>query len=123
MTTTTTAQTFIADAATENCSAISSKLHNLTEIVKMAAFAAEARRTLGEIQDLARLMPEFKSALKNETSNPNSWAELEDNTADVLDYVARQLKQVNSDLCENLYSLADHTREPLPNDKKRGGAA
>ena len=99
---------------------ISLTLCNLTEIVKLAAFAAEARRTLAEIQDLARLVPVFQTTLKEEISNPNSWAELVDNTADVLDYVARQLKQVNGDFIENFHDLA-HARTALPEAEKMGG--
>lgn len=121
MATITNTETFIADAATGDFNAISLKLQNLTEIIKMAAFAAEARRTLGEIQDVARLMPDFKTTLKDETSNPNAWSELEDNTADVLDYVARQLQEVNGQFTTNLYDLADHTRGTLPEAGKNGG--
>ena len=118
---TTNGQALIAAAATNTFDAISLKLHNLTEIVKMAAFAAEARRTLGGIQDVARLVPTFQMTLKDETSNPNSWAEFVDNTADVLDYVARQLKQVNGEFTANLYGLADETRATLSEPEKIGG--
>lgn len=119
---TTNAQTFIADAAIEGCNTISLQLKNLTAIVKLAAFAAEARRTLSEIQDLARHLPDLKTTLKDEISNPNSWAGLEDNTSDVLDYVARQMEKINGEFTENLYCLADKTRATLPESEKIGGS-
>lgn len=119
----TNAQTFIADAALMECNDISLKLYNLTQIVKMAAFAAEARRTLSEVQDLARCTPEFKTTLYDGTSNPNNWAELEDNTADVLDYVARQLEKVNGEFTANLYDLADEMRTVVPAEADKIGGA
>ena len=99
------AQTLQPRAAVDTArfDAISLTLYNLTEIVKLAAFAAEARRTLTCIHDTLHYRQEMKQVICDSVSNSAQWAELEDNTADVLDYVARQLRVVNREFDENFY--------------------
>lgn len=109
MTNTTNTQTQQRRAAveTERFEEISLTLYNLTEIVKLAAFAAEARRTLTGIDDTLHYREEMKEVIRDSVLNSAQWAEMEDNTGGVLDYVARQLHQVNGDFNKNFHG-------PLP---------
>ncbi len=118
----TQAQQRIAEAAIAQADEISLKLCNLTEIVKLAAFAAEARRTLEEIKNVMHYRPEMQKVIKDGVLNASNWSELEDNTGDVLGYVARQLEKVNDDFTQNLYGLA-HAKTGSIESEKIGGAA
>jgi hypothetical protein len=95
-----------AAAATAQSVEISMMLSNLTAMVKLAAFATEARRTLAEIDNALHFRPEIQKVVHDYVSNSAQWAVLEDNTGDVLSYVARQLEKVNDDFTENLSDLA-----------------
>jgi len=101
---------------------ISLTLHNLSEIVKLAAFAAEARRTLAAIDNALYFREEVQEMIRMGVSNSRQWSEMEDNTGDVLDYVARQLHQVNDDFNTNFQDLAP-ARRVIPEAGKIGGAA
>lgn len=67
----------VTNLATTTADVLSLKLYHLTEIVKLAAFAAEYQR-----------------------------AATEGDTAGVMYYVAAQLEEVNSELIETVYDLA-----------------
>lgn len=109
-------------AASARFEEISLTLHNLTEIVKLVAFAAEARRTLTEIDNTLHYREEMKEVIRDSVSNHAQWSEMEDNTGDVLDYLARQLKKVNGDFNQNFHDLED-AGTVIPEAKKKGGAA
>lgn len=95
-----------AAAATAQAVEISMMLSDLTAMVKLAAFATEARRTLAEIDNALHFRPEIQKVVHDSVSNSAQWSALEDNTGDVLSYVARQLEKVNDDFTENLCDLA-----------------
>lgn len=109
-----------AAAAAARFDEISLTLHNLTEIVKLAAFAAEARRTLTEIDYTLQYRPEIKEVIRDSVLSAAQWSEMEDNTGDVLDYIARQLKQVNGDFNKNFHDLAP-AKTVIPESEKMGG--
>jgi len=100
---------------TVKTNALSVKLFHLTEIVKLAAFAAEARRTLSRIHEVADCHPHFKQIIADHVSAMGDWQEREDNLGGVLDNVVRQLEEVNSEFTETVHDLARAT--------KNGGAA
>jgi hypothetical protein len=95
-----------AQAAMRKADALSLKLDNLTEIVKLAAFAAEARRTLTAVYGVMRFIPNMEEAIQSGAKPMNNWSSLQDNTGDVLVYVAAELEEVNTDFIEHAYSLA-----------------
>lgn len=76
-TSTTQAQKSVTTLETTTADVLSLKLYHLTEIVKLAAFAAEYQR-----------------------------AEAEGDTSGVLYYVAEQLQEVNSEFTESVHGLA-----------------
>lgn len=94
------------NAAARNADDLALKLHNLTELVKLAAFAVEARRTLTGISDELRYQPEMQAAITDGVRHSTSWADLEDNTGDVLNYVSSELVDLNSEFTGAVYSLA-----------------
>ena len=94
------------DAATRKAEDLSLRLFHLTEIVKLAAFSAEARRMLKGIDDATAWRPEMKGFIEDAVSASNTWMEMEDATSNVLTYVAVQLQEVSVDSTQNLYELA-----------------
>lgn len=96
----------LADAATTHADALSMKLYNLTEIVKLAAFAAEARRTLTGIESVMHYRPEMREAITTSVPASSNWNDLPDNTGDVLHYVAGQMDDMQDDLLKGVYDLA-----------------
>ena len=108
-------QVSVTTLDTTTADVLSLKLYNLTEIVKLAAFAAEARRTLSGIQDVMHYRPEMREAITNNVNSSANWSEMSDNTGDVLHYVANELQDVNSEFTGAVYALARAV--------KKGGAA
>jgi hypothetical protein len=111
----TQAQQCTADAATSKANALSVQMHHLIGVVKLAAFAAEARRTLDRIREVADCYPHFKQTIADHVPAMGDWQEREDNAGEVLDYVARQMDEVRSEFTETVHDLA--------RVKKNGGAA
>ena len=101
------AQKRLSKAAISKANDLSLKLYQLTEIVKLAAFSAEARRTLKGIENAKIYRPEIEKVIADAVTASNNWLEMEDATGNVLAYVARQLDEVNGDFTQNLYDLAD----------------
>ena len=96
----------IPDAATSKADALSMQMYHLIGVVKLAAFAAEARRTLDGIRDLTDCHVEVKQAIDGSVSAMSDWRERDDNAGEVLDYVARQLDEVRSEFTETVHDLA-----------------
>lgn len=101
----TEAQQHIAKAATGKADALSLKLFNITEIVKLAAFAAEARRILEEIENVVQFRPEMKEVISDGITESANWLEMEDASSHVLSYVARELEKINTEFTETVYAL------------------
>ena len=66
-------------------------VYALRNVVMLAAFASEARRTLKELDMIAALVPELDATLSRLVENRGEWATHEETTANVLRYVADQL--------------------------------
>ena len=105
----------ITDAAKSKADALSMQMYNLIGIVKLAAFAAEARRTLDAVANLADCRVEIKQAIADSVSAMAEWRERDDNAGEVLDYVARQLDEVRGEFTDTVHDLA--------RAKQNGGAA
>lgn len=113
------AQALLADAATNRADDLSLKLSNLTEIVKLAAFASEARRTLEGIDAMMKYSPEIRVAVSANVATPGNWKALEDASSNVLSHVARQLESINDDFTRTVYDLANAASATA----KNGGTA
>lgn len=103
----TEAQGRIADAAISKVNDLSLKLYQLTEIVKLAAFSAEARRTLEGIENAKAFHPGMEKAIAGAVQSANNWLEMEDATGNVLVYIARELAEINDEFTQNPYDLAE----------------
>ncbi len=98
---------------------LSMKLDNLMEVVKLMAFTAETRRALARIQ----ASPYSREVLKTVINSAVPFEGLEDNTGDVLHYVAGQLDEFNREFTENLYGLARVSSPSEATTVQEGGAA
>ena len=96
----------IADAATDKADDLSLRLNQLTGLVKLAAFAVEARRVLSEIHEAKNRQPELDKAIKQAVSASNGWLTMDDNAGEILNCVATQLEEVNTGFTNGMYSLA-----------------
>jgi hypothetical protein len=101
------AQALLADAATSKADDLSLKLYGLTEIVKLAAFASEARRTLQGISGVMKHHPEMQAAVATSVGTSSNWEALEDVTGNVLAHLARELDAVNVEFTQAAYALAN----------------
>ena len=104
----------IADAATDKADDLSLRLSHLTDLVKLVAFAAEARRVLRGIHEAANYQPELQKAVMKAVPASNTWRSMKDSTGEVLNHVAHQLDEVNTSFTDSVYSLSR---------VKQGGAA
>ncbi len=100
---------------------LSLKLHNITEIVKLAAFAAESRRVLEGIENMCAYLPDVKTYVKNSSEGANTWLDMPDATGTVLQYLAKELETINegfsktvSDMAQGREGFVDHRRKVAP---------
>ena len=96
----------IADAATDKAEDLSLQLNRLTNLIKLAAFAAEARRVLSGIHDVANCQPELQKAIMKAVPASNTWLGMADTSGGVLSHVARQLDEVNASFTSCVFSLS-----------------
>ena len=94
-----------ADAYTDQADALSLRLFHLKNMTKLAAFAAEARRTLEAFDVIAEYRPAMRSAIHAEVQYPSNWREYDDVSGDVLQRVAQQLEEVSTDMTNAMYSI------------------
>ena len=78
--------------------------YRLASIVKLAAFAAEARRTLEEFTASIEVFPEAEAYLLNAVQKSQQWGVMEDATGEVLAEVSRQLES-SFELEGDIYKL------------------
>ncbi len=74
------------------------QIQNISQIVQLCAFAAEARRTLGDIDFAAQVNSELGESLDRLVEARAEWTCHDDNTSIVLRYVAQQLDAVHARL-------------------------
>lgn len=91
----------VIQAVRDSANTDSLALHHLTNIVKLAAFACEARRVLTGIYD----SEETRNQIKNCAPAMNSWTEFDDVTSDVLQDVAIRLDKLNEVISHRPYEL------------------
>ena len=103
----------VIEAAHQSSTADSLALYRLTNIIKLAAFAAESRRVLSGIDDALTYEPKAKEVLHNAINARMSWVDFDDVTGDVLQDVAMQLDMLNDAMSNRPFEL----------DRQRGGEA
>jgi hypothetical protein len=101
--------------ATNKADDLSLKLLRITQIVKLAAFASEARRVLESIDRTATHSPDFRKTIEDGCEGSQTWAVLDDVCGSVLGCVADELEELNGEFTETVHGLA--------RVKKNGGAA
>lgn len=74
-----------ADDAIDRAETLSLKLSGLCEMVKLTAFASEARRVFKSIHYVSGGYPDATEAITASMYTANQWATMEDNTRNVLD--------------------------------------
>jgi hypothetical protein len=77
---------------------IHSDMVAMTNIVKLAQFAAEARRVLQGVEDLGRQNPEVASAIGESVEAPREWQVCEDVLGQVLGYAVNRLERDRDEL-------------------------
>lgn len=99
-------------AATTSADCLLAKVHENTQVLRLAAFAAEARRTLSAIEDALVYRPEMRAELRDSVSGMTEWAELEDTSAEVLRHTADELRAAAAGLAGLVHDLAGRLVEP-----------
>ncbi len=92
----------------------SMKLDQLKGIVELVAFACEARRVLDGIEFSAQRRPVLKEMIDAAVDSPILCGDMRDASGDVLQYVARQLEDLNTAWTRAHYdvTLQAEGREP-----------
>lgn len=75
----------------------------MQEVVKLAAMAAESKRTLRAVNESLAYMPEAKQQLEKEVHRMYAWEDRDENIGDVLTFVADRLTSLNGRLSELAY--------------------
>ena len=70
------------------------ELYQIAQLTTLCAFAAEARRTLNEIDMAASVLPEIDIALSNHVESRNEWSTHDDNLGLVLKEVSLRIEAV-----------------------------
>lgn len=73
---------------------VESTLYEVHSVLRLAAFAAEARRVLDSISVARELSPDLDKAITNAVTEPNEWQSLPDASAEVLTAVADRLSDI-----------------------------
>ncbi|MEO6320112.1 MAG: hypothetical protein ABIR56_05580 [Polaromonas sp.] len=88
-------------------------LYKLTNVIKLAAFACETRRTLEGINNALTHDKEARAAISKNVNAWRTWTEMDDVTGEVLQDVAMQLDALNAVMSQRPFELkslggADH---------------
>lgn len=71
---------------------------HLANVVQLAAFAAEAKRTLDGIGHAAKVFPEVDRGIRTCVTAPGNWSCFEAPISSVLSEVSRQLEKLADDI-------------------------
>ena len=98
------------DEATSKADALSMRVYGLASMLKVAAFAAEARKALVSLEAAFEHRPKVRDDLHDHAHLAN-WSEMPDASSDALQYIAQEFEQVMEQNVEMIYGLAGHLRE------------
>ena len=93
----------IADAATDKADDLSSRLNILTELVKLAAFAVEARRVLSGIHEAKSSRPEFEKVITNAVPASNTWLTMDDGAKKIMTDGATPTAEIHTGFTDGVY--------------------
>lgn len=100
-------------AVTSKADALSMRVYGLASVLKVFAFAAEARKALVSLEAAFEHRPKVRDDLHNHAYLAN-WSEMPDASSDALQFIAQEFEQVMEQSVEMIYGLADHLRERDP---------
>lgn len=96
----------IVNSTIKHADELSLRMYHLGEILKLAAFAAESRRVLNGVDTALFCRPEIKKTLDGSIDSFSNWVEMEDSSGVVLENLARQVEQINSEFTQCVYDMA-----------------
>ena len=97
------AKTTHAEKNRRTADALSLRLYQFEQVLKLAAFAAEARRTLSEINSAIAFSPEIEAKLSERVESFNNWMEMDDTAGETLRFVAHEIGIINQDFVDIAY--------------------
>ena len=84
---------------------ISRRLYHLGNIAHLAAFAAQARDTLEQIDRLTDGVPRIAELINNVT-NASAWVEKKDVSGEVLTWLADQMSSLDTEMIDAMYAMS-----------------
>lgn len=105
----------VFDATHDAADADSLALHRLANLVKLCAFASEARRVLEGTDGALLYQPKAQEAIRENVTTCRTWIGMPDVTGEVLTDVAQQLEELGEAISRRPFDLQTQTLE--------GGAA
>lgn len=94
------------DEATTKADQISMKAYGLAQVLKVCAFAAEARRTLTELEFALSYRDKVREDLSNHVHHLTNWAEMRDTSGDALEFIAQEMSAAMEEGVNLVYGLA-----------------
>jgi hypothetical protein len=88
---------------------LSLQLYHVTQTLKVAAFACEARRVLDDIYSAAERRPAFKEVIDVNVRHMGQWCEMEDAASEVIDHAARLLESINTEWTGVVYKATEES--------------
>lgn len=98
------------DATTDAIENHNLRIHGLSKLVELAAFAGEARRALVSLDAAFEHRPKVRDDLRAH-AHLLEWAEMPDVTGEALTFIADEMRKANNDLYDVAYKLANRLRE------------
>ena len=86
--------------------ALQLELYRAAKIVKLAAFASEARRVLRGIESTLEFHPKVRELLRSNVKCMSAWKAHEDVTAEVLDIAADRIAEASDGLLDLAFKRA-----------------
>ncbi len=108
------------DSATDAIEAHSLRLHGLSKLVELAAFAGEARRALVSLDAAFEHRPKVRDDLRAH-AHLLEWAEMSDVTGEALAFIADEMRKANDALHDAAYRLANRLKENEQSEAAKAG--
>ena len=99
-------RTWAAGAARNRADELSGRLNGAFNLLRLAAFAAEARRTLDEIELALSYRDKVREDLRAHVSHMTNWQDMPDASAEALQFIAQMVEQTQGEFTELAYQLS-----------------
>ena len=103
-------KTWTYDEATDKADDMGMKVYGLASMLKLAAFAAEARKALVSLEAAFEHRPKVRDDLHNH-AYLSDWQEMPDASADALQFIAQEMVAAMEQSVDLAYDLAVQLRE------------